>query len=101
IGFHGHPYSKKIIFVANQSIRSLDSNNLFDYYQKLIQLRMQYSSLRDTTMKEVSVSPNKTLVAFHRMKNDEHFIIVINLDSVSVKATLYFKKIVHASSAQK
>ena len=93
IGFTGHPYSKKPIFEANRSIQSLDSNHLFSYYQKLILLRMQYSSLRDTTLKEVPVSPRNTLVAFHRWKNDEHFIIIVNLDSIPKEASIDLNEI--------
>jgi glycosidase len=101
IGFTGHPYSKKPIFEANESIQSLDNNHLFSYYKKLIRLRMQYSSLRDTTLKEVPVSPNNTLVAFHRWKNNEHFIIIINLDSISKEASIDLNKIEDVFSGQK
>jgi glycosidase len=93
IGFTGHPYSKKPIFAADQSIQSLDSNNLFGYYQKLIHLRMQYSSLRDTTLQEAEVLPNNTMAALHRWKNNEHFIIIINLDSIPGEALIDLKKI--------
>jgi cyclomaltodextrinase len=101
IGFTGHPYSKKPIFEANESIQSLDSNQLFSYYQKLVRLRMQYSSLRDTTLKELPVSPNNTLVAFHRWKNNERFIIIINLDSISKEAAIDLNKIEDVFSRQK
>jgi glycosidase len=101
IGFTGHPYSKKSIFEANRSIQSLDSNDLFSCYQKLIRLHMRYSSLRDTILKEVAVSPGNTLVAFHRWKNDEHFIIVINLDNISKEASIDLNKIADVSSRQK
>jgi glycosidase len=87
-GFTGHPYTKKPIFMAGQSIQSLDSNNHFDYYQELIRLRMRYPALRDTAISKISVSHDSAIIAFHRWKNNEHFIVMMNLDSISTEATI-------------
>lgn len=100
-GFRAHPYSNNPIFVADKSIQSLDSNNLFSYYQNLIHLRLQYAALRGTVMKEVQVSPRNTMVAFHRWKNNEHFIIIINLDSAAAEAAVDLHETFEKYSPQK
>lgn len=87
-GFKGHPYTRKPIFLANQSIQSLDSNGLFGYYRQLIRLRQRYPALRDTLIGKLPVQGDSTVVAFHRWKNKEHFIIIMNLDSPAKKASV-------------
>lgn len=93
VGSRGHPYSTSAVFNRNWSIQAVDPAGLFSYYQKLIQLHKQYPALSGTAMKELSVSPEEAIVAFHRWKKDENFIIVINMDSVSTDANIDLSKV--------
>jgi cyclomaltodextrinase / maltogenic alpha-amylase / neopullulanase len=86
IGARGHPYSTDSIFQRNKSIQSLDTAGLFPYYQKLIRLHKKYPALSDTAMTALAATPAASTVAFHRWKEDEHFIIVVNLDSARSEA---------------
>lgn len=94
IGFRGHPYSTRAVFNRNSSIQSLDEEDFFTYYQKLIQIHKTYPALSDTAMSELSVCPEGALVAFHRWKDDENLIIVINMDSTHADAKIDIRKIV-------
>ncbi len=88
IGFTRHPYSSDPIFLADQTIQSLDKENWFPYYQKLITIRNEYKSLWSKHIEEVPVKPSASVVAFHRWKINEHFIVVINLSSSPDEAHL-------------
>ncbi|MCL6217034.1 alpha-amylase family glycosyl hydrolase [Zunongwangia pacifica] len=88
IGHKSHPYSTHQIFKRGESIRSLDQNNLFDFYKKIIGLHNTHPALRGGKMEELAVSPGETLVSFHRWKENEDFIIVVNLSEKPVKATI-------------
>jgi glycosidase len=79
IGFERKPYSNRAIFKSGQSIQSLDSNNLFSWYQRLITLRLKYSALRSTHIKSLSVTP-VTMYALQRWKDDHSIIVLMNLD---------------------
>lgn len=87
-GFEGHPYSTNAVFNRNWTIQTADRNGLFPYYQKLIKLRKQYPALSDTAMEEVFVNPDGAIVAFHRWKADENFIVVMNMDEASANADI-------------
>ena len=78
IGFERKPYSNKAIFKPNQSIQSLDSNDLFPWYQQLNFLRLKYNALRSTHMKSLAVTP-VTMYALHRWENNQNIIVLINL----------------------
>jgi len=88
IGFPHHPYSSDPIFSSNKTIQSLDKDSLFPYYQKLISLRQQYTSLRSKQMEEIAVTPSGSLFALHRWKNNEHFIVLINMSNADEEAHL-------------
>lgn len=79
IGFERKPYSNRAIFKSGRSIQSLDSNNLFPWYQKLNELRLKYDALRSTHMQSLPVRP-ATMYALHRWKNEQNIIVLMNLD---------------------
>ena len=93
IGFSGHPYSKHFIYDAGRSIQSSDSNHLFGFYQNLIQLRKNYPALSSKNIDSLPVFPSTKMVAFRRWKNNQHFIIVLNMDSLPSEATLSIQNI--------
>lgn len=79
IGLKRALYSGKPIFLADQSIRSLDHDSLFSYYQSLIKYRKQYKALRTGSFKKVEASPSENIVAFSRSDKQNTFIILLNL----------------------
>lgn len=79
IGNNSKIYSSKPVFKSTQTIRSSDSNNLFSYYQKLIQLRNQYAALRASNMQDLKIISAGSVIALRRWKEDEQFVIVINM----------------------
>lgn len=79
IGLEGHPYSIEYVFERGQSIRELDKKGLFDYYQKIIQLRKQYPVFTGELFEEIPVSSEEGIVAFRRSNNDQNFVVVLNL----------------------
>jgi glycosidase len=93
IGNLNHPYSKHTVFEAARSIRSLDSNHLFSYYQKLLQLRKKYPALQSSNMRQLPVFPVDKIVAFQRWTKGEAFVVLLNLDSTAVKAIVELKNI--------
>lgn len=90
-GFTAHPYSRKPIFNAGNSIRSQDSLGLFDYYKTLIHKRLQYPSLVSANIEEVKLQDTGSVVAFSRWERNEHFIIMINPCPSNAKAVLKTK----------
>ena len=99
IGFRDHPYSTNAIFYRGRSIQSLDEEGLFSYYQNLISIHKKYPALSDTAMKNISVSPDEAIVAFHRWKDDEHFIIVVNLDNTEANANIDLREVITQNAA--
>lgn len=100
IGFQGHPYSTNAVFNRNRPIKSMDSNGLFSYYQKLIQLQKQYPALRDTLTKELTISPDEAIVGFHRWKDDQNFIVLMNMADASTSASIDLNEILPEDSQQ-
>lgn len=89
IGFRVHPYSTNAVFNRDSNIQTSDKEGLFLYYQKLINLRRQYPALNGSTpMEEFPVSPEGAMVSFRRWKDNENFIIVINMDKDPTTATI-------------
>lgn len=80
IGFERKPYSNKAIFKPNQTIQSVDTNNLFGWYQKLNGLRIKYDALRGNNMQPLPVEP-ASMYALHRWENNQNIIVLINLTS--------------------
>ena len=72
-------YSSKPIFKSDQSIQSLDKFNLFPYYQQLIQIRNNYSSLRSMNMQDMPLTAAGSVIALHRWSNNEDFIVLMNM----------------------
>jgi cyclomaltodextrinase len=101
IGVRGHPYSSGAVFHRDSSIQSLDEEGLFSYYQKLIKMRMQYPALSDTAMRELSGSSEGGMVAFHRWKDNENFIIIVNMDDTNADATIDIKEVTLDSPSRK
>jgi glycosidase len=92
IGSTVHPYSSRAIFSKDQTIESLDSSHLFNYYKSLIDLRKKYESLRSPFIEELQVSSNG-VVAFHRWSRDQHIIVVINMDEQSQNVKVFAENI--------
>lgn len=79
-GFERRPYSNKAIFKPNQSIQSLDTNNLFGWYQQLNKLRINYDALRSNNMKSLPVASAR-MYALYRWGNNQNIIVLVNLGS--------------------
>lgn len=88
IGCNYKVYSTKPIFKPGESIQAQDKDSLFNYYQQLIQLRTEYKSLRSSHMENVSVNAAGSVVALHRWKDDEQFVVVINMSENSQPVTI-------------
>jgi glycosidase len=80
VGFQSPLYSGKPIFFADKTIKSLDQYGLFDFYQKLIQLRSAYDALQHGSIHEIAVISSATMVAYSRESKTDSFIVIINLD---------------------
>ena len=80
IGFERKPYSNRAIFKSNQTIQSLDSNNLFSWYHQLNMLRLKYDALRSTHMESLPVNL-QTMYALHRWQGNQNVIVLVNLDN--------------------
>jgi len=92
IGYERKNYSNRAIFKTNQTIQSLDTNNLFTWYQQLNNLRLQHDALRSNHMQSLPVNL-KTLYALYRWQNNEHIIILVNLGSKDADALVNIKLI--------
>ena len=101
IGFQSPLYSGNPIFSANASIQSLDHDSLFNYYSNLTRLRSSYDALRSKSMHELSAEPSATMVAFTREKNNQFFIIIVNLDSKPADAKLDLSRSAFLNNEQK
>lgn len=89
IGYSGpHPYFGHPIFKRGRSIESLDSEGLFPFYKKLIQLRKSYPALTDDNFKELPVEPNYYVYAFHRWSDSQDIVTVINMGDREVAVSL-------------
>lgn len=88
IGNNVKMYSSKPVFKSTQSILSSDSNNNFDYYQKLIQLRKQYTALRSTNMQSLNVADANTVFALRRWTDGEECIVIMNMSKHEQTATI-------------
>lgn len=88
IGSKAHPYTSTGVFNIGVPIRSADSVGLFDYYQKLINLRLTNAALRSENMKEINVVNNASMLAFHKWAGNQHFIVVVNMNGAPGNAQL-------------
>ncbi len=83
IGCTNKIYSTKPVFKSTQSIQSLDKDSLFTYYQQLIKIRRQYKSLRSFNMHNLLANGTGAVLALYRWKDDEQFIVVINMSATA------------------
>ncbi|MCL6217033.1 alpha-amylase family glycosyl hydrolase [Zunongwangia pacifica] len=89
IGFREHPYFTNAIFDQNVTIQASGNADLYSYYKKIIGLHLKYPAIYgNNPMGEVTVIPEESVVAFKRWKDGQNFIIIINLDSEPINATL-------------
>jgi len=91
VGFPHHPYATNTIFTPNNTIQSQDQHGLFPYYQHLLNLREQFSSLRSHNWQEVTVEPaniGQRTFSYHRWDEDEHVFAYLNMSSNPVDASL-------------
>lgn len=93
IGSRTELYSSEPIFLRSKSIRSLDRDSLFPYYQQLTSVRKKYESLHNFFIEQIRVTPDETIVAFERRSSNEKFIVIINMSSLSKTAALDLKKV--------
>jgi glycosidase len=96
IGFARKPYSDKAIFKANQTIQSLDTNNLFSWYQKLNILRLQHGALLSNHMESLPVNL-QTMYALHRWSDTENIIVLTNLTNKDATAIVKIRSLKKAT----
>jgi len=89
-GFRGLPYAFRTIFNEGQTIEQADSLGLYPYYQKLIKLRTQQPQLISPFINQVALTNSPNMMAFHRWKDNQHMIIIINLDEAPATASLVY-----------
>ncbi|MFW5972673.1 MAG: T9SS type A sorting domain-containing protein, partial [Bacteroidota bacterium] len=76
---------------SSRSLRSLDSDGWWPFYQHLIGLRHAFPSLRSINFEEVDVVeevPRGRTYAFRRWLDDENVFAAVNLGALDVSATL-------------
>lgn len=89
VGFTTHPYYTSYVYTSYQTIKSLDFLGFFPFYQKLIQIRKNYSAFTSDNFREVSVTPAGHLFAYRRWEGNQNAFVIINLADISVTATFY------------
>ncbi len=94
-GITSLPSNRNPTFKANESIQSIDKDSLFPYHQQLIAVRAAHSSLRNSAIKDIKLSPAATMVAFHRGDEQEDIITVINMDVSAQNAVLNLHSVLH------
>lgn len=92
IGFERKPYSNKAIFKSNQTIQSLDTNNLFPWYQQLNKLRIEHAALRSNNIQSLPAEP-ATIFAVHRWQQQENIIVVSNLTNDEINIAINIRSI--------
>lgn len=88
IGKTGYPYSTEFIYFSGYPIDFADPNDLFPYFQNLIQLRKGYPALRSNNFKEISVSPSSYVFGFRRWSGDQNLFTVLNMGDQAVSVTV-------------
>ena len=79
IGKTGHPYEIDSVFERGKSINEMDNKGLFEYYQNLITLRKKYPALTGESFEEIPVTSEEGIISFRRWKDDQSFVVVLNL----------------------
>jgi glycosidase len=90
IGYKGLPYAAHSIFTSTQTIELADTNGLFPFYKKLTRLRLQCPQLTSTSINQVALINSPNMMAFHRWKNNQHIIVIVNLDESPATASLAY-----------
>ncbi|MBN1893066.1 DUF3459 domain-containing protein [bacterium] len=88
IGTSTHPCMTTSIFQWNLSIRSLDRNGLFPYYQKLIALKKELPALRSGRREEIPIHGRKAAFAFRRWEAGLNVFSVMNMSETPVPVDL-------------
>ncbi|NUM78339.1 T9SS type A sorting domain-containing protein [candidate division KSB1 bacterium] len=88
IGFATHPYQTYAVFNSGQTIKALDKNGLFPYYQKLAQLRKDFPALHSDNFQEVAVTPNASIYAFRRWEDEQNIFAIINMGNAATSAAV-------------
>jgi cyclomaltodextrinase / maltogenic alpha-amylase / neopullulanase len=88
IGKSGHPYSTSSIFQQNQPIDYNDPNNLFPYYQRLIDYKKTMPALYSGNYQEITVTPGGTAFGYRRWEGDQNIFTVLNMSGVGASVTL-------------
>ncbi|MHB8579260.1 MAG: alpha-amylase family glycosyl hydrolase [Ignavibacteriaceae bacterium] len=84
IGDTDFPYTADHIFYPGLPINYNDPNQLFPYYQSLINLRKSIPALNSDNYSEVSVTPNNYVFAFRRWQGNQNVFCLINMGNASV-----------------
>lgn len=92
IGCSNRLYSSAPVFKRDQTIRSLDTNNLFAYYQRLIKIRQEYKSLRSVNMESLRFDATGAVTAFRRWQDNENVIVVINMADSEQQVNINLEK---------
>ena len=98
IGYQRSINSNRAIFKASQSIQSLDTNNLFPWYEKLLELRNNHDALRSNLMESLPVNL-ETMYALHRWQNNENIIVLTNLGQEDATTVVNIKSIKKATKS--
>jgi glycosidase len=88
IGKTGHPYSTSSIFQQNQPIDYNDPNNLFPFYQKLINYKKNLPALYSDNYSEISVTPSGYIFGFRRWSENQNVFTVLNMSPLSAAVTI-------------
>ncbi|CAN5329574.1 hypothetical protein BH23BAC1_BH23BAC1_17610 [soil metagenome] len=52
--------------------------------------------MRDTTLNDLTVAPGEAMVAFHRWKDEENFVVIINMEDSPADATVDLTEVIPA-----
>ena len=88
IGIKGHPYSTEFIFFPGLHTYYDDPENLFPFYQRLIEIRKAFPALNSDNYVEIPVEPGKAVFAFRRWNENQNLFTVVNMKSTAVNASL-------------
>lgn len=83
IGVKGHPYSTEYLFLPGYSIDYSDPDNLFPFYQRLIEIRKKYGALNSNNYQELTTDNDNYTFAFRRWSDDQNLFTTMNMRSSS------------------
>ncbi len=91
VGYRSHPYSTQQIYARGRPIREQDPHGLYSYYHHLILLRKAFPALYGDHFREIPIGPSEAAgqaYAFHRWKEDQNVLGLINMGPDPVEAGL-------------